>query len=97
MSNNNNSYLEENENIQLSEVINTIDSEPRRENFLMCPECQIRSPHLKNIFYDVNENEIKAEYKCVCFQNKKKFYKGNFIKFNDNWNSTFKSLSKASF
>lgn len=76
MSNNNNSYFEENENIQLSGVINTIDSEPRRENFLMCPECQIRSPHLKNIFYDVNENEIKAEYKCVCFQNKKK----NFTK-----------------
>ena len=66
-----NSNLSENNenNIDLS---NSYDSEPKKENFLMCPECQNRIPHLKNVFYDINDNEIKAEYRCVCFQNKKK-------------------------
>ena len=68
-----NSNLSENNenNIDLS---NSYDSEPKKENFLMCPECQNRIPHLKNVFYDINDNEIKAEYRCVCFQNKKKSF-----------------------
>ena len=72
---NNMNSLEENENnINLSEEINSYDSEPKKEFFLMCPECQNRLPHLKNVFYDINDNEIKAEYRCVCFQNKKKSF-----------------------
>jgi WD40 repeat protein len=38
----------------------------KNQFYFICPNCKTRSPHIKNIYLDQNDNQLKVLYRCVC-------------------------------
>ena len=37
--------------------------------YLICPECQERSPHIEKLYYDENIKDFLVKYTCICSNN----------------------------
>ena len=59
-----------------SKIINEpgmIKENPDKDNYyLICPDCQIRSPHIEKLYYNEDLKDIMVKYTCICFQNPRK-------------------------
>ena len=59
-----------------SKIINEpgmIKENPDNDNYyLICPDCQIRSPHIEKLYYNEDLKDIMVKYTCICFQNPRK-------------------------
>ena len=50
-----------------------IKENPKYDNYyLICPDCDIRSPHIEKLYYDEDLKDIMVKYTCICFQNPRK-------------------------
>ena len=50
-----------------------IKENPKEENYyLICPDCEIRSPHIEKLYYDEDLRDIMVKYTCICFPNPRK-------------------------
>ena len=58
--NNINEKIKKNETTNQNELINY---------YLICPECQERSPHIEKLYYDENTKEFLVKYTCICSDN----------------------------
>ena len=48
---------------------NNIKSSQIKEDsnyFLICPDCQMRSPHIEKLFFDDNTKQFLVKYTCIC-------------------------------
>ena len=58
-----------------------IKENPKTENYyLICPDCEIRSPHIEKLYYDEDLKDIMVKYTCICFQNPRKAKEIQLIK-----------------
>ena len=49
------------------------ENNPDNDNYyLICPDCQIRSPHIEKLYYNEDLKDIMVKYTCICFQNPRK-------------------------
>ena len=37
--------------------------------YLICPDCEIRSPHIDKLYYNEDLKDIMVKYSCICFEN----------------------------
>ena len=47
------------------------ESKNKNEYYFICPNCKTRSPHIKNIYLDQNDNLLKVLYRCACNNSEK--------------------------
>ena len=48
------------------------EENPEKENYyLLCPNCEIRSPHIEKIYFRENLEDFVVKYTCICFENTK--------------------------
>ena len=40
--------------------------------YLICPDCEIRSPHIEKIYYNEDLKDFIVKYTCICFENTRK-------------------------
>lgn len=40
--------------------------------YLICPDCEIRSPHIEKIYYNEDLKDFMVKYTCICFENTRK-------------------------
>ena len=53
------------------EVEKLEESKNKNEYYFICPNCKTRSPHIKNIYLDQNDNLLKVLYRCACNNSEK--------------------------
>ena len=45
-------------------------NKPINENYyLICPICEIRSPHIEKLYYKEDIEDFMVKYTCICFDN----------------------------
>ena len=59
---------------------NPNDASLKDNYYLICPDCQIRSPHIEKLYYDEDLKDIMVKYTCICFQNPRKSKEIQLIK-----------------
>ena len=62
---------EEKKEIKNEEVEKLEESKNKNEYYFICPNCKTRSPHIKNIYLDQNDNLLKVLYRCACNNSEK--------------------------
>ena len=40
--------------------------------YLICPDCEIRSPHIEKLYYNEDLKDFMVKYTCICFEDTKK-------------------------
>ena len=40
--------------------------------YLICPDCEIRSPHIEKLYYNEDLKDFIVKYTCICFENTRK-------------------------
>ena len=60
--NQNQNQLDQKENNLKSSNINKEES----NYFLVCPDCQMRSPHIEKLFFDEKSKQFLVKYTCIC-------------------------------
>ena len=48
--------------------------------YLICPDCEIRSPHIEKLYYNEDLKDIMVKYTCICFENPRKSKEIQLIK-----------------
>lgn len=72
---NNNNIIQENITNENNSTKKELENNSKNLNldeekiFLICPDCQIRSPHIEKIYVDDKTQNILVKYTCICHEN----------------------------
>ena len=76
--NNNSSQMNNvSKNIEIINEKGMIQENPKNDSlyenyYLICPDCEIRSPHIEKLYYNEDLKDFIVKYTCICFENTRK-------------------------
>ena len=64
-------------NIEIINEKGMIQENPKNDSlyenyYLICPDCEIRSPHIEKLYYNEDLKDFIVKYTCICFENTRK-------------------------